>query len=71
MIWLILLAVLAFAGAPLFAVIVAVLCIFYQPGKILAVITILLLASTNPLVAVAALVFVIALYFVTRKTKRR
>ena len=32
----------------LFVVIVAVLCIFYNPGKVLAVITLLLIAGGNP-----------------------
>ena len=50
-----------------FVVIVAVLCIFYNPGKVLAAITLLLIAGSNPPVAIAALLFGAVLFYFTRK----
>ena len=48
-------------------VIVAVLCIFYNPGKVLAAITLLLITGSNPLVAIAALFFGAVLFYFTKK----
>ena len=50
-----------------FVVIVAVLCIFYNPGKVLAAITLLLIAGGNPPVAIAVLLFGAVLFYFTRK----
>jgi hypothetical protein len=54
----------------LFAVIVAVLCIFYNPGKVLAVITLLLVAGSNWSVAIVSLSIAAALFYLT-KIKRK
>ena len=54
----------------LFVVIVAVLCIFYNPGKVLAVITLLLIAGSNWPVAIFALLLAAMLFYFT-KTKRK
>jgi len=51
-------------------VVVAVLCVFYQPAKVLAIITLLVLVSSNPLAAVFALLLLAAFYHFT-KTKRK
>jgi hypothetical protein len=53
-----------------FVVIVAVLCIFYNPGKVLAAITLLLIAGGNPPVAIAVLLFGSVLFYFT-KIKRK
>lgn len=53
-----------------FVVIVAVLCIFYNPGKVLAAITLLLIAGSNPPAAIAALIFAAVLFYFT-KIKRK
>ena len=50
-----------------FVVIVAVLCVFYSPGKVLAAITLLLIAGSNPTAAIAALLFGAVLFYFTRK----
>ena len=50
-------------------VIVAILCIFYSPGKVLAAITLLLIAGSNPLVAIAALFFGAVLFYFTRQER--
>jgi len=55
-----------------FVVIVAVLCIFYNPGKVLAAITLLLIAGSNPLVAIAVLILgAVLYYFIHIKPKRK
>ena len=54
----------------LFVVIVAVLCIFYNPGKVLAVITLLIIAGSNWLVAIFALSIAAVLFYFT-KIKRK
>ena len=51
-------------------VVVAVLCVFYQPAKVLAIITLVLLASSNPLTAIFALLLLAAFHHIT-KTKRK
>jgi hypothetical protein len=53
-----------------FVVVVAVLCVIYQPAKVLAIITLLLLATSNPVVAVFTLLLLAAFYHFT-KTKRK
>ena len=50
-----------------FVVIVAMICVFYSPGKVLAAITLLLIAGSNPLVAIAALFFGAVLFYFTKK----
>ena len=50
-----------------FVVIVAVLCVFHNPGKVLAAITLLLITGSNPLVAIAALFFGAVLFYLTKK----
>ena len=52
------------------AVVVAVLCVFYQPAKVLAIITLLLLASSNPVAGLFALLL-LAAFFHFIKTKRK
>ena len=52
-----------------FVVIVAVLCIFYNPGKVLAAITLLLIAGSNPPVAIAVLFFGAVLFYLTKIRK--
>ena len=54
------------SSVTLFVVIVAVLCIFYNPGKVLAVITLLLIAGGNPPVAILALSSAAVLFYFTK-----
>ncbi len=55
-----------------FVVIVAVLCIFYNPGKVLAAITLLLIAAGNPPIAIAVLIIgAVLFFFIYVKPKRK
>jgi hypothetical protein len=51
-------------------VVVAVLCVIYQPAKVLAIITLLLLATSNPVAAVFTVLLIAAFYHIN-KTKRK
>ena len=53
-----------------FVVVVAVLSVLYQPAKVLAIITLLLLATSNKTVAVFVLLLLAVLFHVT-KSKRK
>ena len=48
-------------------VVVAVFCVFYPPAKVLAALTLVLLAVNHPIAAVFALLLLASLYFITRK----
>jgi hypothetical protein len=49
-----------------FVVVVAIASIFWSPAKVLAVITLLLVAGGNPTVAIFALLFLAVLFYLTK-----
>jgi hypothetical protein len=56
----------------LFVALVAIACIFWSPAKVLAVITLALIAAGNIPVAIGALLFLAALYyFIKIRPKRK
>ena len=56
----------------LYVALVAIACIFWSPAKVLAVITLALIAAGNMPAAIGALLFLAVLfYFIKNKPKRK